>query len=99
MKKALNLPEILPLKKAKYFMLSLMLCGGIASAQTSKPVIYSIMAEETNNSQLEKLAQELFDGIGPRLVGTPQMKQANDWAVAKYKSWGIDAKNEKWGEW
>ncbi len=37
--------------------------------------------------------------IGPRLVGTPQMKQANDWAVAKYNSWGITARNEKWGEW
>jgi hypothetical protein len=27
------------------------------------------------------------------------MKQANDWAVAKYASWGITAKNEQWGEW
>jgi len=27
------------------------------------------------------------------------MKKANDWAVEKYKSWGIDARNEKWGEW
>jgi carboxypeptidase Q len=27
------------------------------------------------------------------------MKQANDWAVDKYKSWDIQAHNEKWGEW
>ena len=27
------------------------------------------------------------------------MKQAHDWAVAKYTSWGITARNEKWGEW
>ena len=40
-----------------------------------------------------------MDIVGPRLVGTPQMKQANDWAVAKYSSWGITARNEKWGEW
>jgi carboxypeptidase Q len=59
----------------------------------------AISKEANGNSQLEKLAHELFDRIGPRLVGTPQMKQANDWAVAKYGSWGINAHNEKWGEW
>ncbi|MGI4022894.1 MAG: M20/M25/M40 family metallo-hydrolase [Janthinobacterium lividum] len=70
-----------------------------AFSQSTNSVINSIVQEETSNSQLEKLARELCDGIGPRLVGTPQMKQANDWAVAKYKSWNIPARNEKWGEW
>jgi len=68
-------------------------------AQGNKAVIDAITKEETTNSQLEKLAHELFDEIGPRLVGSPLMKKANDWAVEKYKSWGIDARNEKWGEW
>jgi carboxypeptidase Q len=68
-------------------------------AQVPDSVINAIVREETNNSQLEKLAHELFDQIGPRLVGTPQMLKANDWAVARYKEWGIDAKNEKWGDW
>jgi len=68
-------------------------------AQVQDPVVDAIVKEATDNSQLEKLAHELFDGIGPRLVGTPQMQQAHDWAVAKYASWGISAKNEKWGEW
>jgi carboxypeptidase Q len=63
------------------------------------PLIESIVKEANENSQLEKLAHELVDGIGPRLVGTPQMQMAHDWAVAKYASWGINAKNEKWGEW
>jgi carboxypeptidase Q len=86
-------------QKTMPFVLCMMLCGSMASAQSNKPVIDSIMSEETNHSQLEKMAHELFDGVGPRLVGTPQMKQANDWAVAKYKSWDIPAHNEKWGEW
>jgi carboxypeptidase Q len=84
--------------KAPLF-LGLFFCSSITFAQSTKSVIDNIMAEETSNSQLEKLAHELLDGIGPRLVGTPQMKQANDWAVAKYKSWDIPARNEKWGEW
>ena len=68
-------------------------------AQSKDPVVESIVKEATENSQLEKLAHELMDVIGPRLVGSPQMQQAHDWAVAKYKDWNITAKNEKWGEW
>ncbi|HEY4107442.1 M20/M25/M40 family metallo-hydrolase [Puia sp.] len=67
--------------------------------QQKDPVIDNIVKEETDNSQLQVLAHELFDRIGPRLVGTPQMDKANEWAVAKYTSWGIAARNEKWGEW
>ncbi|ULT43166.1 hypothetical protein KRR40_06640 [Niabella defluvii] len=63
------------------------------------PVVEAIVAEGERHSQLEQLGHELLDGIGPRLVGTPEMKQAGDWAIAKYKSWGIAAHSEKWGEW
>ncbi|MCH5600913.1 M20/M25/M40 family metallo-hydrolase [Niabella ginsengisoli] len=62
-------------------------------------VVDAIVTEATQNSQLEVLGHELLDGIGPRLVGTPEMKQAGDWAIEKYKSWGIAAHSEKWGEW
>ena len=79
--------------------ISMLFAGSIALGQSKDPVVESILREATQNSQLKKLAHELTDGIGPRLVGTPQMMQAHDWAVAKYKSWGITAKNEKWGEW
>src|SRR5262245_2890095 len=49
-------------------------------AQGDSIIVNKIVKEANDNSQLEKLAHELFDRIGPRLVGTPQMKQANDWA-------------------
>ncbi len=68
-------------------------------AQGKNPIIEQIVKEANENSQLEKMAHELFDEIGPRLVGTPQMQQAHAWAIAKYKSWGIEARNERWGEW
>lgn len=74
--------------------------GGFRGPEAPKnPVVESFVKEATENSQLESIAQELMDFIGPRLVGTPQMKQAHDWAVAKYAGWGITARNEKWGEW
>lgn len=68
-------------------------------AQEKDKVIEDIINEAYNNSQLETLAHELLDDIGPRLVGTPQMQQAHDWAVDKYKEWGIHAENQQWGEW
>lgn len=86
--------------KATTFVACALLCSSMALAQpANKAVIDAIMQEATQNSQLEKLAHELMDGIGPRLVGTPQMRQANDWAVAKYAGWGITARNEQWGTW
>ncbi|HEY0896729.1 MAG TPA: M28 family peptidase, partial [Sphingobacteriaceae bacterium] len=88
-------------RAGKLLFLGLLLSANLSVAQTNAkdPIVESIVKEATENSQLEILAHELMDGIGPRLVGTPQMKKANDWAVAKYKGWGIEARNEKWGEW
>lgn len=62
-------------------------------------VVEAIIKEENSNSQLQPLAHQLFDSIGPRLVGTPQMEAARDWALAKYKSWGIPAEAQNWGTW
>lgn len=71
----------------------------IGFGQGQEQVIAAIQKEANDNSQLEQLAHELMDVIGPRLVGTPQMKAAHDWAVATYAKWGIEAKNEAWGQW
>lgn len=68
-------------------------------AQTKDQMVKSIMDETFQNSQLETLAYELMDEIGPRLVGSPKMQQAHDWAVKRFENWGIQAQNEKWGEW
>lgn len=73
--------------------------GNLSFAQTKQAFVDNVMKEAHENSQLEKLAHELLDVIGPRLVGTPQIKQASDWAIKKYGDWGISAKAEKWGEW
>lgn len=86
----------------KLYLLSLvgiLFLGTSILAQTADPVIENIIKEANENSQLEKLGHELMDVIGPRLVGTPQMKKAHDWAVSTYEKWGISARNEKWGEW
>jgi hypothetical protein len=88
-------------KVFKLFLAVVLLCSNYSfqAQESSDPVVKNIIDEANNNSQLEILAHELLDVIGPRLVGTPQMQEANDWAVATYTKWGISAKNEQWGEW
>lgn len=81
------------------FILTFFLSVQFVSAQTTEEMVKSITTEATENSQLKQLAHELMDIIGPRLVGTPQMQNAHDWAVEKYADWGISAENQQWGEW
>ncbi|MDZ4146810.1 MAG: M20/M25/M40 family metallo-hydrolase [Flavobacteriaceae bacterium] len=81
------------------FILSLLLIASSLFTYAQTDVVEKIVKEATENSHLETLAHQLLDQIGPRLVGTPEMKQANDWAVSTYKGWGIEARNEQWGEW
>ena len=79
--------------------LLLVSCIFLANNLSAQTVVEKIVQEENSHSQLQTLAHELFDKIGPRLVGTPQMQKANEWAVDKYTGWGIASRNEKWGEW
>ncbi len=84
---------------AKLLFVGTLLSSSLTFAQSKEAFVANAIKEANENSQLEKLAHELFDGIGPRLVGTPQIKKASDWAIKKYADWGITAKQEKWGEW
>ncbi len=70
-----------------------------AQQNDHEDIIARITAEATENSQVEQLAHYMMDVIGPRLVGTPQMQHAHDWAVEQFGEWGIEARNEEWGEW
>jgi len=83
----------------KIFLAIALLNFGIATGQNGDPVIESIVKEATQNSHLEKYAHHLLDVIGPRLVGTPELKKSHDWIVETYKALGIEARNEQWGEW
>ena len=77
----------------------LLLLNAPLYAQDKDAVIEGIIKEATENSQLEEIAHELLDVVGPRLVGTPQMEHASQWAIDKYKGWGISARQEIYGTW
>lgn len=97
------------LSEARCWMRPVWFCGLLVIVSTFShaqsddrpldPIVSQIVKEVNENSQLEKLAHELLDVVGPRLVGTPQMDLAHEWAVKTYESWGIPARNEQFGEW
>jgi carboxypeptidase Q len=76
--------------------------SSVAVAQTfptSDPIIKRIWSLGMDSSRTYQLSQALFDSLGPRLMGAPNLKAAQDWLVKTYQSWGIDAKNEQYGTW
>ncbi len=61
-------------------------------------MVTQIRQEEFKNSQVMETASELMDRIGPRLTGSPQVKNANDWTKTKLAEWGVsNAHLETWG--
>jgi carboxypeptidase Q len=70
-----------------------------AQSRASDRVLRAIQDEGMRRSQLEPMAHALFDSIGPRLTGSPAQLAANAWAAERFRAWGIDARNERYGSW
>lgn len=71
----------------------------VRSTPVTDPIIQRIWTEGIQNSQTERLAQQLLDSIGPRLTGSPASARGRDWLVKTYQSWGIEARQERYGTW
>ncbi|MCU1315906.1 MAG: hypothetical protein JWN63_1228, partial [Candidatus Acidoferrum typicum] len=56
-----------------------------------------ILSKIHDHSQAMDNLEYLSDQIGPRLTGSPQLKQANDWTAAKFREYGLtNVKLEPW---
>lgn len=61
-------------------------------------VIQKIKMEATENSNVMETVSYLTDVYGPRLTGSPELREAAEWAQKQLKEWGItDVKLEDWG--
>ena len=72
---------------------------GAASEKIDYEAINKIKQQGMNpqNSQVMEISSWLTDVYGPRLTGSPNVKKAGDWAVAKMKEWGLqNVSLEKW---
>lgn len=60
-----------------------------AHARTDLETINRIRDEGLYHSQVMTTLQHLTDRIGPRLTGSPEMRQASAWTVGQLKAWGL----------
>jgi hypothetical protein len=57
-----------------------------------------IRDEGFGSSKVMQTVQQLTDVLGPRLTGSPNMKQANEWTRKQLEEWGlVNAHLESWG--
>ena len=62
-------------------------------------VVDDIRSEGFDNSHVMESAGYLADVIGPRFTGSPNMRQAQEWALARMTEFGLSSvEKEAWGE-
>jgi hypothetical protein len=60
-----------------------------ADSPASDDMSWRIRREALEHSQIMKTLHMLTDVYGPRLTGSPNLKQAGDWAAGQMKAWGM----------
>ena len=81
-------------------MLAALLLIRIAAGQepVDLSVVNQIKSEAFQNSKVMEHLQYLTDVYGPRLTGSPEFRQAADWALKRLESYGlVKGHLEKWG--
>jgi hypothetical protein len=69
----------------------------VAQDQLDYATLVKIQDEGLNRSQVMDPVFWLSEVYGPRLTGSPGIKQAGDWAVKRLTEWGLaNAHQEKW---
>ncbi len=70
-----------------------------ATAQATDPEMVSrIVQMGFHDSRVMEHLDVLVNGFGPRLTGSTNLEQAEAWAVVQFRSYGLDARLEPWGE-
>jgi carboxypeptidase Q len=69
-----------------------------AEERVDLDMVTRIRQEGFSHPKVMETASELMDRIGPRLTGSPQMKEANEWTKTRLNDWGLaNAHLETWG--
>jgi hypothetical protein len=56
----------------------------------------AVLDQALNHSEVMQNLAYLSDVIGPRLSGSPAMKKANDWTMARFKDYGLSSHLESY---
>jgi Zn-dependent M28 family amino/carboxypeptidase len=84
---------MVPFVFAVVFLLSAVRAGLARAADNEAATVAAadeqILSEIHDHGQAMENLEYLSDEIGPRLTGSPQLKQANDWTAAKFREYGL----------
>src|SRR5437879_5912628 len=81
------------------FVVSLLLASSLSFAQGEPQMIQKIIKEGKEHSQAAAILKELCYSIGPRVTGSPKLLKGQNWAMDKFKRWGLkNVHLEQWGE-
>src|SRR5712691_5755183 len=70
--------------------------GCSATESSCAEAAAKILPQVMGPSPLEENLRRLTDEVGGRVTGSPQMAKAVDWAVAAFRSEGVDVHTEKY---
>lgn len=74
-------------------VLALILLAPLAALEAVEPVdlemVTRIRDEGLHRSQVREIISQLTDGIGHRVTGSPQLKEANEWTRKMLEEWGL----------
>jgi hypothetical protein len=83
----------LMLKVCRIYFLALCMilpCVALAGQMPENDINAKIRKEGMENSQILKTLHVLTDVYGPRLTGSPSLKQAGEWAIKQMHAWGLE---------
>lgn len=80
------------------FVLLVMFISVYAEEPVDLQIVQKIKMEATQNSKVMETVSYLTDVYGPRLTGSPELREAAEWVQKQLKEWGINnVKIEDWG--
>src|SRR5690349_12540362 len=70
----------------------------IAADAVDLSVVNRIKSEAFENSKVMEHLEFLTDRYGPRLTGSPEFQEAAEWAMKRFRDYGLENVHlEKWG--
>src|SRR5258706_5755430 len=88
------------MKRLALIALAIIAALALPQAQTEKldfATIGRIRDEGLSRSQVMDHISWLSDVYGPRLTGSPAIEQASDWAMKRFREWGLaSVHQERW---
>lgn len=81
------------------FVLALTGSVGFGEETVDLQAVTKIKQEAFEHSKVMEFASQMTDVFGPRLTGSPNLRNAAEWARDEFSSWGLqNSRLESWGE-